>query len=149
MYFFLWRSILFKQSVQTLMKFRIMYYFIWVFDVCKSTRILGNHERHSGLVLKWRGRWFKHWQRIFNGRVGDKQDKLVFALIIKLSLSDWLWVHVYCDQWQNKQCSFNYFEQCILCNMPYVLVSNCLFMSGRFPAFLDWTSTKQRIKYYR
>ena len=42
------RSILFKQSVQTLMKFRIMYYFIWVFDVCKSTRILGNHERHSG-----------------------------------------------------------------------------------------------------
>ena len=36
-----------------------------------------------------------------------------FALLIQLLLWVGLWVHLYCGQWQNMQCSFKYFEQCI------------------------------------
>ena len=36
---FLWRTILFQQTVQSLMKCRIMRHFIWVFAVCQSTRL--------------------------------------------------------------------------------------------------------------
>ena len=38
LYLFLWRTILSLQTVQTLMKCRILRHFIWVFTVCKSTR---------------------------------------------------------------------------------------------------------------
>ena len=37
LYLFLWRTILSWQTVQTLMKCRILRHFIWVFTVCKST----------------------------------------------------------------------------------------------------------------
>ena len=35
-------------------------------------------------------------------------------------------MHLYCDQWQNTQCSFKYFEQCLFC-MRYMLYLYVVF----------------------